>query len=211
MTEHRIRSLDQRQRDASSQHLHLAAQESLYRRLIARDERALVELIDLATPWLLGVAENILHDGTEAEEVVLDAFRRLWHRVGDITDTRSGIMPWMLRVTRNLAIDRLRSRKRQAHGDALIAAGYAHDIGLSADATFEMSLDGRAVHDAVHHALSELSTDQERAVRLAFFAGLSHSEIAATLGIPLGTVKGRLRLAFEHLRGSLSAVREWAL
>ena len=87
---------------------------ALRERLVARDERALEELIVLATPWLLGVAQGMLSDADEAEDVVLDAFRILWDRVDTLTDDQPGLMPWLLRIVRNRAIDRLRARRR--HG-----------------------------------------------------------------------------------------------
>jgi hypothetical protein len=74
---------------------------ALRERLVARDERALEELIVLATPWLLGVAQGMLSDADEAEDVVLDAFRILWDRVDTLSDDQPGLMPWLLRIVRN--------------------------------------------------------------------------------------------------------------
>lgn len=191
-------------------HLQLARMESLRKRLVSRDERALVELIDVATPWLLGVAEGILRDSAESEDVVLEAFRRIWDQIHTITETQAGLMPWLLRVTRNLAIDRARARKRRLESEASLTAHYA-----VASETAQVGPDGGwlggHVHTTVRRAIGELSAEQAHAVHLAFFSGLTHSEIAAALGVPLGTVKGRLRLAFEKLRISLASVKDWAL
>ena len=196
---------------AEHRHLQLATQESLRKRLVARDERALVELIDVATPWLLGVAEGILRDGSEAEEVVLESFRRVWDQVGTITDTRAGLMPWLLRVTRNLAIDRVRARRRRFDTEVALAAELVYEAVRGPEPIVEAGVPGTAANRAVHDAIGALTQDQAHAVRLAFFSGLSHSEIALALGVPLGTVKSRLRLAFDKLRASLSGIRDWAV
>ena len=91
----------------------LEREASLQARLLARDERALVELVELATPWLLGVAQAMLSDRDEAEEVVQEAFTIVWRRV-DLFDRESGrLLPWLLRITRNRAIDRLRAGRRR--------------------------------------------------------------------------------------------------
>ena len=191
-------------------HLQLARMESLRKRLVSRDERALVELIDLATPWLLGVAEGILLDSAESEEVVLETFRRIWDQIHTITETQAGLMPWLLRVTRNLAIDRARARKRRLESEASLSVHYAV-ASETAQAGPDAGWLGGHVHSTVRQAIGDLSAEQAHAVHLAFFSGLTHSEIAAALGVPLGTVKGRLRLAFDKLRISLASVKDWAL
>src|SRR5262245_65533764 len=94
---------------------------SLRERLVARDERALAELVAVATPWLLNVARGMLHDEDEAEEVVTEAFRSLWEHVAPVTEDESGLVPYLLRVTRHRAIDRLRARQRHGRSLALVA------------------------------------------------------------------------------------------
>ena len=201
----------QAQRSVGRRHLQLTTHESLHTRLVARDERALAELIDVATPWLLGVAESILRDGAEAEEVVLETFRRVWDQIGTITDTSAGLMPWLLRVTRNLSIDRVRARKRRVDAEVALAAEPLDEATRAVEPEFDAGVPGTPAHRAVHDAIHTLAPEQAHAVRLAFFSGLSHSEIALALGVPLGTVKSRLRLAFDKLRASLAGIREWAI
>jgi RNA polymerase sigma-70 factor (ECF subfamily) len=134
-----------------------------------------------------------------------------WNRVDTIADAGIGLMPWLLRVTRNRAIDRLRSRARRAQRQASLATGSETDMVGLAPEVDEAGHPGWYVHTSVHRALAELPEEQRAAVRLAFFAGLSHSEVAESLGIPIGTVKSRLRIAFEKLRVSLVSVRDWVL
>src|ERR1700675_1038342 len=92
--------------------LALAGEASLRRRLAARDEPALVELIEVASPWLLGVTQGMLSDPDEAQEVVLEVFAAAWDRVGSLGDEHDALLPWLLRIARNRAIDRLRRRRR---------------------------------------------------------------------------------------------------
>src|SRR5690242_120422 len=84
---------------------------SLHARLVARDEQALDELIEVATPWLLGIAHAMLSDPDEAEEVVQEVFSIVWERIGHVPNEPRGLLAWVLRTARNRAIDRLRSRK----------------------------------------------------------------------------------------------------
>ncbi|MBA3259381.1 MAG: sigma-70 family RNA polymerase sigma factor [Gemmatimonadales bacterium] len=189
-----------------------AGGEDLRARLVARDERALAELIDVASPWLLGIAQGMLQDPVEAEEVVLEVMTIAWNRIELVGAEGSALMPWLLRVTRNRTIDRLRARRRR--GSALAAA--SADPGIVRHVEDESRIDeagapGWHVHRSVHAALDSLPEDQRTAVRLAYFEGLTHSEIAERLAIPLGTVKTRLRLGFGRLRVSLAPIKDWVL
>jgi RNA polymerase sigma-70 factor, ECF subfamily len=190
--------------------LGLAREASLRERLIARDEQALVELVDLATPWLLGVAQAMLQDRDEAEDVVMEAFRTLWQNVTPAGAGYAGLMPYLLRVARHRAIDRLRSRRRRERHLAL-AAAELHRDPVGPKEPDEAGRPGWQVHTRIHAALEALPPDQRAAVQLAYFAGLTQSEIAAQLGIPLGTVKTRLRLAFGRLRTALADLKEWVV
>ncbi len=186
--------------------------ERLRARLAARDERALAELIDVATPWLLGVAQAMLQDPAEAEEVVLEVMTTAWNRIELVGSEGSALMPWLLRVTRNRTIDRLRARRRR-----LAAVGMAsvqRTLGEPVEAPGpidEAGAPGWHVHRAVHAALESLPDDQRTVVHLAYFEGLTHSEIAERLAIPLGTVKTRLRLGFGRLRTALAPIKDWVL
>ncbi|HXI19626.1 MAG TPA: sigma-70 family RNA polymerase sigma factor [Gemmatimonadales bacterium] len=180
--------------------------------MLARDEQALVELVDLATPWLLGVVQGMLSDRDEAEDVVQEVFTIAWRRV-DLFDREQGrLMPWLLRIARNRAIDRLRSRRRQLakmrRVEAFRALGEAASPPVEPN---EAARPGWHIHEAVHAALGDLPEDQRTVVRLAYFEGLTQSEIAGRLGIPLGTVKTRLRLAFDKLRTGLASIRDWVI
>lgn len=186
---------------------------SLRTRLIARDESALVELIDVASPWLLGLVQSMLSDALEAEEVVLETFRVAWDKVGTLpAGEEQRLLPWLFRIARNRAIDRLRSRRRyrsKLERVEVLSAGTDQSVvPVEPD---EAAQPGWHVHRSVHAAIDALPPDQQVAVELAYFRGLTQSEIATELGIPLGTVKTRLRLAFDKLRSALAPLKDWVL
>ncbi len=176
-------------------------------RLAARDERALSELVELCSPWLLGLAEAMLQDSDEAEDVVLETFRAAWERLPAAGEGRRGLMPWLLHIARNRAIDRLRARRRRLRLRERL--GLASRTAAPAVEPNEAAHPGWHVHTMVHQALSELPREQLQAVRLAYFEGRTHAEIAARLALPLGTVKTRLRLGLGRLRGSLAPLADW--
>ena len=183
---------------------------TLRARLVAGEERALAELVETATPWLLNVAQAMLQDVDEAEEVVMEAFRTLWQNVSPRAGAPTALIPYLLRVTRHRAIDRLRGRRRRARKVAA-AAAEPSARAIAATEPDEAALPGWHVHTQVHAALEALPAEQRSVVRLAYFEGLTQSEIAGELGIPLGTVKTRLRLAFGHLRTTLAGLKDWVL
>lgn len=190
--------------------LTLERESTLRSRLIARDESALVELIDLTSPWLLGLAQSLLADAAEAEEVVLDTFRIGWQKIGTLpADEDSRLLPWLFRITRNRAIDRLRARRRHRVKQDRIRVMDDGGDAVPPVEPDESARPGWHVHDQVQSALGELPAEQLAAVRLAYFQGFSQSEIAERLDIPLGTVKTRLRLAFARLRTALAPLKEW--
>ena len=119
-------------------------------------------------------------------------------------------MPYLMRVTRHRAIDLLRGRRRRER--KLQAASREEPArSVPAGEPDEAGRPGWHVHTQVHSALQALPADQRAVVDLAYFQGLTQSEIAAQLGIPLGTVKTRLRLAFVRLRGALAGLKDWVL
>lgn len=180
-------------------------------RLLARDERALAELIDLATPWLLGITQGMLSDADEAEEVVQEAFAIVWQRIHLLGPGPPGLMPWLLRITRNRAIDRLRSRRRRRIKRARLHQVGGQEVSTPPQEPNEAAYPGWHVHESVHAAVAALPAEQQAAIRLAYFQGLTHSEIAQRLDLPMGTVKTRLRLAFDKLRVALAPIKDWVL
>lgn len=181
---------------------------ALIRRLKARDESALGELYDALAPWVLGLAHRILQDDGEAEEVLSDVLLQVWARIEQHDASRGPLVPWILSIARNRALDALRRRRRwwrraerwgETRDDAPVAPPDPADAAVP----------GWPVHQAVHAALSALPEEQRRVVLLAYFEGLTHSEIARRTGQPLGTVKTRLRIAHGKLAEALNHVKDW--
>jgi RNA polymerase sigma-70 factor (ECF subfamily) len=184
---------------------------SLLARLQSREEAALAELYDHLAPWVLGLAERILGDLDEAEEVLSDVFVQVWSRIDQHDAQRGPLVPWVLSIARNRALDLLRRRRRwqrklERAGEVRLAEGAdAVDPHESAEA----AIPGWPVHRAVHQALAGLPDEQRRMVLLSYFEGLSHAEIARRTDIPLGTVKTRLRLAHQKLEEALQDLKDW--
>jgi RNA polymerase sigma-70 factor, ECF subfamily len=182
---------------------------TLRQRIVMRDERALAELIQLTTPWLLGVAQAMLQDADDAEDVVMETFRVVWSSLARSESDAIGLMPLLLRITRQRAIDRLRHRARGRRlADALMPSAIEQDT-LHPVEPNEAAAPGWHIHSHVHAALALLPAEQLTAVTLAYFDGLAQSEIATRLGVPLGTVKTRIRLALSRLRTSLAPLKDW--
>ena len=184
---------------------------ALRRRLVARDEQALVELIELASPWLLGVTQGMLSDPDEAEEVVLEVFTAAWNRIGAPGRRARG-------AAALAAPDRPEPRDRPPAPARARSGSSSPGRGLGRACRPTRVARGRAqrggppgwhVHESVHAALAALPPEQREAVQLAYFRGLTHSEIAKQLAIPMGTVKTRLRLAFDKLRVALAPIKDW--
>jgi RNA polymerase sigma-70 factor (ECF subfamily) len=178
--------------------------------MAAGEDRALGELYDRFGTLCYSLAYQILGDSSDAEEVVTDAFVQAWSAAGNFDPARASVAGWLSMIARTRALDRLRSRKRRARvveeaasaapGEERTAVPLG-SMGAPADVHAEQ-MDLRA---RVSQSLASLPENQRRVIELAFYGGLSHSEIAATLNEPLGTVKTRVRSAMSKLRSTLAA------
>lgn len=191
------------------QRLSTDQQRDLLDRLRARDETALAELYDALAPWVLGLAFRILGDEDEAEDVVADTFTLLWTRIDRHDATRGALVPWVLSIARHRALDELRRRRRWARRAERWGEWQVTERA-GADATpQEAAIPGWPVHREVHRALAALPGEQQQVLELAYFEGLSHSEIARRLRQPLGTVKTRIRTAQAKLSDALAHLKDW--
>ena len=177
---------------------------SLIQRLKAREESALAELYDALAPWVFGLAGRILRDDAEAEEVLSDVFAQVWRSIHQHEAGRGPLVPWVLSIARNRALDALRRRHRWWRK----AERWGAAQRLEEDPAYD-AVPGWPVHREVHAALAALPEEQRRVVLLAYFEGLTHSEIARRTGQPLGTVKTRLRIAHGKLGEALKHVKDW--
>jgi RNA polymerase sigma-70 factor (ECF subfamily) len=184
--------------------------ESLVIRLRERDAAALEALYDRHSRPVFSLALKMLGDVTAAEEVVQEVFLKLWRHPERYVPDRGRFRTWLLGVTHHRAIDALRSRRAElAHRGDYEAADDALAIPDGDPDPAELAWLS-VQQDTIRKALSELPDVQREAIELAFFKGLTHSEIAAYLHEPLGTIKTRVRLGMQKLRMTLEAERVWA-
>jgi RNA polymerase sigma-70 factor (ECF subfamily) len=182
--------------------LEFEADEVLLERLAGRDADALDALYNRYGRVAFALAYRILGSPETAEDVVQEAFLAVWRGAASYERTRGHPRGWLLSVVRNRAIDALRAREvRPKVGATLtdVASIPAGDGDPADDAL--RRIDAAAIRDA----LTSLPPEQRETVELAFFSGFSYPEVAARMGAPLGTVKSRMRLALERLRGLLLA------
>jgi RNA polymerase sigma-70 factor (ECF subfamily) len=176
----------------------------LIRRMAGGDRDALAELYDKLSRPLFATARHILNDTAEAQDVVHDVFLSLWENAGSFDSGRGAAFSWAVTLTRNRAIDRLRSRANRAR---LLGSSVPNDLGYDEDAGFigggeRAELGDRAA--AVRTALADLPSEQQKALELAFFSGLTQKEIAEKLSEPIGTIKARIRRGLIKLRDTLA-------
>ena len=172
--------------------------EALMTRICHQDADALALLYDRHHRAAYGLALRILHDAGQAEDVVQEAFLALWRHAGSYQPARGRVRTWLLTIVHHRAINQL--RKNLAPGQLAELDEGLRDVRQPD--VWQQAYDQIRQAD-IRAALDELPQDQRQAVELAFFAGLSHSEIAERLDLPLGTVKSRIRLAFRKLQAFL--------
>jgi RNA polymerase sigma-70 factor, ECF subfamily len=164
-----------------------------------RDEQALASLYERYRVILFALLIRILNSREEAEDVLQEVFLQVWRRAGDFDEQRGRPFTWLVTLTRSRGIDRLRllgARQR-----VLESAADNTDTEVSDAVTDTLHSEQREI---VRRALAELPEEQKRTLLLAYFEGLTQSEIAARLGAPLGTVKTRMRSGLLKLRELLA-------
>ncbi|WP_130013352.1 ECF RNA polymerase sigma factor SigK [Serinicoccus sediminis] len=174
--------------------------------LIARiadgDQRALADLYDQVSPRIFGLALRIVRDRSIAEEVTQDVFVQIWRQAAEVDPRRGSAIGWIMTLTHRRAVDRVRSE--QAQSDRLHRYE-SRQTTRPYDVTAEEVTD-RAEAERVHAALDRIGEPHRTTVALAYFSGLTQSEVAHRLGIPLGTAKTRIRDGLKKLRGQLEEV-----
>ena len=178
---------------------------AILHRIVARDEAALADLYDRYGRLLYSMALRVLRRPTDAEEVVQETFVRVWSRA-DSYDGRLGSPgAWLTRIARNRAIDRLRARQARSRVDAPVPGPL--DAGAPPEPvtlrTPEVVVQESTAAGAVRGALAALPAAQRVLIEGAFFDGYTYRELAERFGVPLGTVKTRIRTGLSSLRGRL--------
>ncbi|MEX2247950.1 MAG: sigma-70 family RNA polymerase sigma factor [Dehalococcoidia bacterium] len=183
--------------------------DELMDRLCRRDLYAFEALYDRYGDLVYSVALRIVTDTYVAEDVTQDVFLRVWRRPELFDLQRGKFVTWLLSVARNRAIDERRSQGRRLRHEALPSTGEEEDVLPSAHDLDDPALATVLQDDrrAVREALGVLPPEQRLAITLAYFGGLTQQEIANRLGQPLGTVKTRIRLGMQKMRGALDERR----
>jgi RNA polymerase sigma factor (sigma-70 family) len=173
--------------------------EELLGRVAGGEETALAELYDRFSRVTYGLAVRVLRDRALAEDAVQDAFLTVWRTAASFDARRGSASTWVLTLVHRRAVDLVRREERR-RGDPLDDAPVA-----SGDATDETA-EVREQRRAVQAALVQLPAEQREALELAYYGGLSQSELAEKLGVPLGTVKSRMFTGLSKLRDLLAEV-----
>jgi RNA polymerase sigma-70 factor (ECF subfamily) len=175
------------------------ADAGLLRSIQQGDQQAVAALYDRYAGVAYGLAYRITGDGTLAEDVVQDAFVSVWKQAARFDPERGQVKSWLLTIVHHKAIDAVRRRTNRS--ERALPEGPEEFVATHGrpDEAAEMAMDAAAVRAAVR-AIPE---DQRRTIEMAYFEGLTHVEISERMGVPLGTVKSRLRIGLEKMRESL--------
>jgi len=160
------------------------------------DQQAMTELFDRYSGLVYSVALRVLNDPGQAEDVMQEIFFQVWRNPNAFVAGRGSLGAWLAVMARNRAIDSLRRRRPTDSVD---------DVVLASSCDLGSEVARNRLMEKVRGVLKDLPMEQQKSVEMAFFEGLSHSEIAARTGDPLGTVKTRIRSALMTLRKAISA------
>jgi RNA polymerase sigma factor (sigma-70 family) len=181
-------------KDVSPEHL-----ADLLARTALRDHAAFAKLYEATRAKLFAVSLRIVGERPVAEEVLQDTFVNIWNHARDYAPSKSAPLTWMFAIARNRSLDIVRRTRELPDVDDALAANL---VGDEPEALEEMAR--RSDAHKLHECLGELEADQRQAIGLAFFHGLSHSELAEHLRRPLGTVKTHVRRGLNRLRDCLA-------
>jgi RNA polymerase sigma-70 factor, ECF subfamily len=163
------------------------------------DEAAFADLYDLTSARVYGLARRVVRDPAQAEEVAQEAYLEIWRQSARYDASRGSALAWMLTIVHRRAVDRVRSAESAHERDRRYAAmgdGPAYDV-------VEETVTARLDSARVRRALDTLTDVQREAVTLAYFGGYTHREVSDLLGVPLGTVKTRMRDGLIRLRDTM--------
>jgi RNA polymerase sigma-70 factor (ECF subfamily) len=177
--------------------------EALLAKASAGDRAAFADLYDLTASRVLGLSTRVLVDHAQAEEVMQDVFLEIWQTAQRYDPQRGRGITWILTMTHRRSVDRVRASQSARDRDARAGIQALADTAPS----IEEEVAAEIEHARMTKALDHLSDPQREAVELAYFGGLTQSEIAQKLDVPVGTVKTRTRAAMAKLRGILGEDR----
>lgn len=166
----------------------------LVARIRVRDQQAMSDLYDRYAKVVYAVAMRVLKDTSAAEDVMQEVFMQLWTNPDAFDASRGSLGPWLAVISRHRCIDKIRKRKPETDIENVVIAS-----GLDLRDETERKL----MVEKARKVMEEMNPDQQEALEMAFFEGLTHTEIAEKTGEPLGTIKTRIRSALRQLRDKL--------
>ena len=178
---------------------HDLADDQLIEGLARQDVGALESLYDRYGKVAFSLAYRVVGERGVAEDVVQDAFISVWRQAKSYRPERGSPKTWLLAIVRNRSIDKLRSHASGANSVSIDEV--PEDFGAEPGPWQQVWNDLRGA--TVRDALERLPVEQKKSIELAYFSGYSQSEIADLMGVPLGTVKGRMRIGLQKLKGML--------
>jgi RNA polymerase sigma-70 factor (ECF subfamily) len=174
-----------------------------------RDQQAMAALYDRYSRPVYSLAYHMLRDPRGAEDVVQDVFLGFWQRPFTYIEARGTFGPWILRVTRNRSIDVIRKRSRERSPGSDEAAALFEERIIDPEPEPSEQVWTQAVAHQVRIAMHQLNDAQQQVIELAYFRGMTQSEMAEHLGIPLGTIKTRVRTALRRLSEIMTDAEAW--
>jgi RNA polymerase sigma-70 factor, ECF subfamily len=180
----------------------------LVRRMKANDENALGEFYDRWFPVVNCLATRMLKSPADVEEVVEETFWQAWRQADRFDPERGTVQSWLLTMARSRVLDRLRSTRRLREDSIDDSPNVEASTSAASPTDPSLAVEHAERKQLVLAALADLPREQREALELGYFGGLSQSDIAQRTGLPLGTIKTRMRLAMLKLRERLSALRE---
>ena len=180
----------------------------LFTEIVAKKTWALSTLYDRYSAHLFGLAVKILNDQQLAEDVLQDLFLYLWNNSDKFSQSRGNAFSWVTIICRNRCIDQLRSKQRKTQSSGLMNEEIVRNITIDeSESPFEI-VSYNEKQKQVSGALQQLPEEQRRPIEMAYFEGLSQTEISAELQQPLGTIKTRMRLGMQKLRNLMKQTME---
>ena len=173
----------------------------LIRQMAAGDREAFALFYDRYAPVVFPLILRIVHERADASDVLQEVFWEAWQGAGRYDPARGSPEAWMVTRARTRAIDRVRATRRRS---ATFVAPLAESVAAAPDATASDAAQRAEDRGAIRRALERLPEAEREVIELAYYAGLTQTEIAERLKQPLGTVKTRVRLGLERLRGTVS-------
>jgi RNA polymerase sigma factor (sigma-70 family) len=167
----------------------------LIKLLSAKDKKAFAYLYDNYATSIFGVVFRIVRSEDIAEEILQDAFLKYWNRFGEYDSEKGKLFTWLINIARNIAIDKIRSKEFKQRGKT---GGILENVSMTDSGYAEKN---KPEFIGVREMLNVLSAEQKELLELMYFKGYTQSEISEEYGIPLGTVKTRVRSAISRLRG----------